>query len=95
LKENNIITIFNGDGYEYSAVIVEITKRTITIIPSKHSFKEIPFLRKINIGQSLVRKEKMDMIIQKITELGVNEITPIISEIYNGKTSGKSITKKT
>ena len=77
LRENNVITIFNGDGFEYNAVITEITKKTISIIPSNHSYKEIPFLRKINIGQSLIRKEKMDMIIQKITELGINEITPL------------------
>ncbi|MBT7275544.1 MAG: 16S rRNA (uracil(1498)-N(3))-methyltransferase [Woeseiaceae bacterium] len=94
LKENNIITIFNGDGYEYSAVIVEITKRTITIIPSNHSFKEIPFLRKINIGQSLIRKEKMDMIIQKITELGINEITPIISKYTTVKLLENRLLKK-
>jgi 16S rRNA (uracil1498-N3)-methyltransferase len=34
----------------------------------------------IHLGQGLSRGERMDWAIQKATELGANEITPIVSE---------------
>ena len=80
LKKNNLITIFDGSGHEYQAEIKELLKNKVLVITGSSKFFEHEAKRKICIGQSLIKKEKMDMLLQKTTELGVNQISPLISE---------------
>ena len=70
LKENNFITVFDGSGHEYEAVIKELYKNKILLAPSTSKFYEQKIKRQIHLGQSLIKKDKMDMLIQKLTELG-------------------------
>ena len=48
----------------------------------------------IHLGQAVSRGEKMDFTIQKAVELGVNEITPIITERCGIKLSAERWDKK-
>ena len=48
----------------------------------------------INIIQALPKSDKMELIIQKCTELGVKEITPLELERCIVKLSGKDVNKK-
>ena len=96
LKVNSSIIIFDGSGHEYKAKITKVIKNRISILPSKSVFKEsIPF-RKIRIGQCIIKKDKMDLMLQKTTELGVNDITPLLSEysvikLKNDKIKSKAL----
>ena len=71
--------VFNGDGFNYKVEVIGVEKKKLKInIISKdenHSESET----KITLIQSLSTNEKMDWIIQKATELGVNKIVPIYS----------------
>lgn len=80
LKKDNVITVFDGSGHEYDAVIKELHKNKILVVPSTSKFHEQKTKRKIRVGQSLIKKDKMDMLIQKLTELGVNQISPLTSK---------------
>ena len=69
----------NGQGARYRVEITGVSKREVTgrILetiqqPPRHAPRLI-------LGQSLLKGEKMDWVIQKATELGVNEIVPIES----------------
>ena len=80
LKPLQLVTLFNGQNhYEYSAKIKEIQKNAIVldIIDSKQVFNESPL--SIHLGQAISKGEKLDLVIQKATELGVQEITPLIT----------------
>lgn len=78
-KNGDPIIVFNGEGGEYEAII-ELQKKKITLkINAYHSIdRESACV--IHLGQSLVRGDRMDFVIQKATELGVTSITPLISE---------------
>ena len=69
----------DGQGVRYRAEITDITKRAVTgrIL---ETIQEPPYRTpRLILGQSLLKGEKMDWVIQKATELGVNEIVPIES----------------
>jgi 16S rRNA (uracil1498-N3)-methyltransferase len=80
LRINDPVIIFNGQGGEYSARVVEIIKRDVFInVAEFHAIdRESPL--QIHLAQGISRGEKMDFTIQKAVELGVTEITPIITE---------------
>tara|TARA_B110000444_G_scaffold79180_1_gene74863 strand:+ start:6526 stop:7284 length:759 start_codon:yes stop_codon:yes gene_type:complete len=94
LKENNFITVFDGSGHEYEAVIKELYKNKILLAPSTSKFYEQKIKRQIHLGQSLIKKDKMDMLIQKVTELGVHQISPLTSRYSTVKIKEERLVNK-
>lgn len=94
LSINDSITLFNGDGYDYAAEIITIHKKIITVsIKHKTKNNNAPSLH-IHLVQAVCRGEKMDLVIQKATELGVSAITPVFTEFTNVKLSSDRLIKK-
>jgi 16S rRNA (uracil1498-N3)-methyltransferase len=80
LHVGDSIYLFNNTHGEFIAIIESITKKDVTVrITSQNSDLNIAPL-KIHLGQVLSKGEKMDLVIQKATELGVHSITPLYSE---------------
>ena len=79
VKVDDFLILFNGDGFEYRGRVSDINKKTINvgILSKEKNNNESPI--NINLFQSISSNEKMDMVIQKATELGVNSIQPIFS----------------
>lgn len=80
LKEGEKININNSQGKEYIGEITYIDKNKVQV----HLLEELQIqnesLVNIFLFQGLPKSVKMDLIVQKATELGVSEITPIITE---------------
>jgi len=68
------------DGFDYTAEISEICKDYISsnIIDKKKNITEAEL--KVTLFQGLPKADKMELIVQKCIELGVNEIVPVITE---------------
>ena len=79
LKEGDEITVFDGLGKELKGTIVEegLSSVAIRIEHVISSRKDSPL--EVTLAQSLLKGEKMDYLIQKATELGVQDIIPFIS----------------
>ncbi|MEG3191154.1 16S rRNA (uracil(1498)-N(3))-methyltransferase [Lysobacter sp. D1-1-M9] len=72
--------LFNGDGHDYAARIVALGKRELRVaIDSAAALTNESPLR-MTLLQGIARGEKMDLILQKATELGVTEIRPLSSQ---------------
>jgi 16S rRNA (uracil1498-N3)-methyltransferase len=71
------LILFDGSGMEYPSTIIEATQRNVTLrILEKHEGKrESPVHIRVGIG--LLKANKMDLVVQKISELGVQEIFPV------------------
>ncbi len=73
------LLVFNGDGKEYRMVIERIANReaVLEIIEEREGIdcSSGPILY-----QALIKKDNMEWIVQKATELGVSKIVPILSE---------------
>jgi 16S rRNA (uracil1498-N3)-methyltransferase len=74
------LTLFNGDGCDYPATIRAIGKREVTVevIEKRPLANESPL--PLTLVQGVARGEKMDLIVQKATELGVVRIVPLLTE---------------
>jgi 16S rRNA (uracil1498-N3)-methyltransferase len=80
LQVGDVCVLFNGDGCDYSARIVAIDKSAVRVeVGSMQPLDNESSLR-IALLQALARGDKMDWILQKATELGVNAIIPVMTE---------------
>lgn len=73
------VQLFDGSGREYLGELIDVGKKSVRVElrESIAGLAESPL--HIHLGQGLSRGERMDWAIQKATELGASEITPIIS----------------
>lgn len=73
------VQLFDGSGTEYRGEVIEAGKKAVCVALHEQipGLDESPL--RVHIGQGLSRGERMDWAIQKATELGVAEITPIVS----------------
>ena len=80
LREGDACVLFNGDGHDYDARLVSLGKReTLAEIGDTRAVENESPLR-IVLLQGIARGEKMDLILQKATELGVAAIIPVNAE---------------
>jgi len=80
MAEGDALQVFDGSGLEFRGTLVEVGKKRVRVkLDDSFAGQEESALQ-IHLGQGLSRGERMDWAIQKATELGVNEITPIFSE---------------
>ncbi|MGB0466429.1 MAG: 16S rRNA (uracil(1498)-N(3))-methyltransferase [Pontibacterium sp.] len=79
MRTGDALILFNGDGHEYQARLETVEKRRArALIQQRHSPLTESSLD-IRIGQSLSRGERMDYAIQKATEMGMQQMTPLFS----------------
>ena len=78
LKRGDEINFFNENG-EWKSEIIYLEKNRVEVKFLK-KIRQSTSSSKINLAICLVKKNPMDNILQKATELGVGKIIPIISE---------------
>ncbi len=95
LKAENEIQICNEDsGINYKVKIIDINKEDIKCKIIEEIESKTEANTHIHIFQGIPKFEKMELIIQKCTELGVKEITPVEMERCVVKLDGKTENKK-
>ena len=75
----NNITLFNGDGFDYQATVINTKKNCIVEVISQQKNESESSLD-LTLAQGIAKGEKMDFLIQKAVELGVSRIIPIETE---------------
>jgi 16S rRNA (uracil1498-N3)-methyltransferase len=80
LKISDTVTTFDGTGKEYTGVINAISRGSLTVGIIKTRIPSEKDIARITLIQALPKKEKMDYIVEKSTELGVGFICPVITE---------------
>lgn len=88
------LELFDGTNQTFNAQIVAISKKAIDvqIQSGTVSDKESPL--NLHLGQVISRGEKMEFTVQKSIELGVNTITPLLSERCGVKLDAERMGKK-
>ena len=80
LSNGSAVQLFDGSGQEYLGELVEVGKKQVRVELRQQLAGQPESPLRIHLGQGLSRGERMDWAIQKATELGVAQITPLISE---------------
>ena len=80
LRVGDAIAVFNGESGEFSATVSSLgkTSAAIAVGAALESSTESPL--KVHLVQGVSRGERMDLIVQKATELGVKRISPVLTE---------------
>lgn len=79
LRSGAPLTLFDGRGGEYKAVLETIERRSATARVGEHRRVERESPCHTTLLQGLARGERMDWILQKATELGVSRIIPLVT----------------
>jgi 16S rRNA (uracil1498-N3)-methyltransferase len=80
LRVGDDVSVFNGQGGEYSATLQSIGKNSAGLLIGEQREVATESSLKIHLVQAVSRGERMDFVVQKATELGVKRITPVLSE---------------
>lgn len=94
LREGEACVLFNGDGHDYDAHLLAANKRGVEaeIIDRRLVDNESPL--RIVLLQGIARGEKMDLILQKATELGVQAIVPVFADRTEVRLDGERLQKR-
>jgi 16S rRNA (uracil1498-N3)-methyltransferase len=80
LRAGAALTLFNGQGGEYAAELLALERGTARAA----ILKQVPIEResplRLILLQGISRGERMDLIVQKATELGIERLVPIAAE---------------
>ena len=77
LKKGDEILISSGDNYDYNCIIDTITDDYVRSLITSVNEKGNELSSKVYLFQGLPKADKMELIIQKMIELGVYEIVPV------------------
>ncbi|MRX11068.1 16S rRNA (uracil(1498)-N(3))-methyltransferase [Pseudoduganella sp. FT25W] len=94
LAPGALITVFNGDGGEYAAAVVELGRRSVTVEIKAHAAREAELPFAVTLAQALPEGSKMDWIIEKAIELGVSGFQPLAAQRCVVKLSAERAEKK-
>ena len=80
LRAGDAVTLFNGDGAEYPAVITRVSgdRVTLDVGVGVEIDREAPLA--VILAQAVASGERMDYTVQKAVELGVRAIQPLTSK---------------
>jgi 16S rRNA (uracil1498-N3)-methyltransferase len=94
MEPGDTLTLFNGDGGEYRAVLTEVQKKKawaeVKVFDPREA--ELPFA--VTLAQALPEGSKMDWIIEKAVELGVVAIQPMAARRCVVRLSAERAEKK-
>jgi 16S rRNA (uracil1498-N3)-methyltransferase len=80
LAAGDRITLFNGEGGEYTATLTAIEKKRASAEVKTFSPREVELPYAITLAQALPETSKMDWIIEKAVELGATAIQPLAAQ---------------
>jgi 16S rRNA (uracil1498-N3)-methyltransferase len=75
-----LLTLKDDSGNIFSARIITATKKEVQVEILGKQERDTESALQITSLQGLLKGEKMDLVVQKVTELGVREIIPVVTE---------------
>ncbi|WP_305909543.1 16S rRNA (uracil(1498)-N(3))-methyltransferase [Methylomarinum sp. Ch1-1] len=80
LKKGLDIILFNGQGGEYLGRFEEVSRKKVVVDVLEFSDRSVESSLEIVFGLGISRGDRMDWAVQKAVELGVNHMTPLLTE---------------
>jgi 16S rRNA (uracil1498-N3)-methyltransferase len=80
LRAGQPLTLFNGNGAEYAATILELHRDAVVVEVGQEQAMNRESPLPLTLAQGISRGERMDWILQKATELGGSRIVPVFTE---------------
>ena len=94
LEVGDTSVLFNGDGHDYPARLIEVGKRMVRVEVGTGIVINNESALRLLLLQGVARGEKMDLILQKATELGVASLHPLYSQRSEVRLDGARADKR-
>ena len=78
-KKGDFVVLFNGDGADNTYLIDTISSDSCVLI-HKELTPSYSAEKKVTLYLSIIKKDNFELVVQKVTELGVTTIVPVLSE---------------
>ncbi|MFN0004583.1 MAG: 16S rRNA (uracil(1498)-N(3))-methyltransferase [Burkholderiaceae bacterium] len=95
LQPGDEVTLFNGLGGEYICTIEQMGRQNVQAQTLQHLTLERENAQKIHLIVGMPANDRMDWLVEKATELGVQKITPLMTQRSVLKLQGERAIKKT
>lgn len=94
MKAGEGLTACDTKGYDYDCIIETVDDREVNLrVLSVNPSRSEPDVR-VSLYQAMPKGDKLELIIQKAVELGVDSITPVMTKRCVSKPDKKSMAKK-
>jgi 16S rRNA (uracil1498-N3)-methyltransferase len=94
LQPNDEITLFNGQGGEFKAVVTHMGRSEVSVRVGEHQPIERELNIQVHLWSGITANERMDWLLEKATELGATTLLPITAERSVLKLKGERADKK-
>ena len=80
LGSGDSLTVFDGCGGEYDATVARVSRTAVEVDLGVHWTVDRESALSVELGQGICKGDRMDLVVQKATELGVRAIRPVLCE---------------
>lgn len=80
LKQGDAIVLFNGRGGDYQSRFTEVSRKSVRLKIETFIDRDVESPLAVALGMGVSRGDRMDWAVQKATELGVIQLTPLLTE---------------
>ena len=94
IQPSQTITLFNGAGGEFEAVIEHMGRQDVRVLVGAHQAIEREAQHQVHLAVVMPANDRMDWLVEKATELGVQGITPLMSQHSVLRLQGERADKK-
>ena len=94
LAPGDAVTLFNGEGGEYTAILSSVEKRRVSAELKAFAPRDAELPYAVTLAQALPEASKMDWIIEKAIELGAAAIVPLAAQRCVVRLSAERAEKK-
>ncbi len=94
LQPGAAITLFNGEGGEWSATVTRMGRSDVQVQVGAHHPLEREAARAVHLALGMPANERMDWLVEKATELGAASLQPLVTERTVLRLSGERADKK-
>lgn len=94
MQPGEAVTLFNGEGGEFDAVIERMGRSDVSVIVGNHHPVEREAPRAVHLVVGMPANERMDWLVEKAAELGVASIQPVLAQRSVLKLQGERAERK-
>jgi 16S rRNA (uracil1498-N3)-methyltransferase len=94
MQPGEAVTLFNGEGGEWEAVIERMGRSEVTVRVGAHHALERESARAVHLALGMPANERMDWLVEKAAELGAASIQPLLTERSVLRLAGERAARK-
>ena len=80
IRPGDRVCLFNGDGHEYPATVIEVSRRDVVVDVTERRSPLRENASRLHIATALPKGDRAQFLVEKLTELGVAVLTPLVTE---------------